>query len=547
MKKILLYFVFIFSVFSCVDDEKEENLIDDIDRTQRYLVDGEYMYLTEKGGLLLLEEDIIVGETNNLSRSASLSLNSGKWTDNIVYYEFDSQFGDGSKVLAAMEHWQENTNLVFLPRYKQKNYIEFFLHDSLTNSWTGMRGGRQVINLSKRGYLVGNVIHEIGHAVGFHHEHSRPDRDKYIIVHWENISSENRHNYEIKKGAITYTPFDFNSIMLYSGGLFPAPPTMTKINGDRFIAQRNGLSEGDVLGANIRYPLAKIFGRSDVVPVLADYDGDGRVDLSGQTSDGRWFIDYIGNGLDKWDWIRAGYGGKSVRPVIADYDGDGKADIAEFADDGRWFIDYSSNGFGMWDWVGYGYGDKYSHPSAVDFDGDGKVDLCIHLNDGRILIDYSVDGYSGWNWIGTGYGDFNSYITFADFDGDGKADIAQNISDGRWFIDYATDGLGAWNWIGTGYGGGNTVRSIIADYDGDGKADIGQFLEDGRWFVDYAANGFGTWDWNGSGYGDKNSLPFAADFDGDGKADLCIKTTDGRWFVDYAANGLGSWDFMVSH
>ncbi|RWS19408.1 uncharacterized protein B4U80_01685 [Leptotrombidium deliense] len=119
--------------------------------------------------------------------------------------------------------------------------------------------GEQLLSLAYGCHSFGTVVHEIMHAIGFHHQHMRADRDNYLNIHWQNIKRGHEMNFNKLDYGLIFAPFDYYSIMQYGSTTFSIDgksPTITpKIDGVKLVKPRHkgGLSKFDIISINDMY------------------------------------------------------------------------------------------------------------------------------------------------------------------------------------------------------------------------------------------------------------------------------------------------------
>ncbi|XP_058613529.1 hatching enzyme 1.2-like isoform X2 [Onychostoma macrolepis] len=213
---------------------------------------------------MLLEGDMALPKT----RSAMKCLNDYcKWPKSPsgqveVPYTIASDFYEDEKAVIenAMKSIASKTCVRFVLRTNQVDYISI---GNLVgcSSTVGRSGGKQQLSLSVDGCVSHGIIeHELIHSLGFHHEHTRSDRDQYVQINWQNIPQASAYNFQKKDTNNLNTPYDYNSIMHYGRTAFAihyGKETITPIpNSSVQIGQRTEMSNIDIQRINKLYECA---------------------------------------------------------------------------------------------------------------------------------------------------------------------------------------------------------------------------------------------------------------------------------------------------
>ncbi|XP_071944342.1 zinc metalloproteinase nas-37-like [Antedon mediterranea] len=225
-----------------------------------------------------IERDVTeVGLQDDISKNESLvvkhrstrkaTLNPDRlWPGGIIPYIIQAPAAKDS-ILESLKIWEVKTCLRFVSYNEEtekslghSHRISFFPGNGCSSSIGSKRSGEQIISIGKKCANVLTVLHELGHAIGLHHEQERADRDKHVRVLWLNIQENVAYNFD-KRSTLTSTPYDYNSIMHYKRNSFSVNSNPTVVSRDPLlqydVGPTNGVTFYDAMMVNRMYSCNK--------------------------------------------------------------------------------------------------------------------------------------------------------------------------------------------------------------------------------------------------------------------------------------------------
>ena len=153
-----------------------------------------------------------------------------------------------------------------------KKLMSLFHQVGSWGNYVGVRGVSLMDSPTSTCMISGTIQHELTHALGFYHEQSRPDRDTYVAIQWNNIQQGKDHSFTLKTSSFRIfviasaynfdkynstdvdtqmTPYDYGSVMHYGSTAFAinssSPSIIAVLNSTAGLGQRVRLSPIDIL------------------------------------------------------------------------------------------------------------------------------------------------------------------------------------------------------------------------------------------------------------------------------------------------------------
>merc|ERR1711970_32813 len=206
-----------------------------------------------------------------------------KWPNNEVPYQFDSSFTSTDRLafIEATKHISAVTCISFVHKFASK-YLRVrrdcscggscfsgaYVEGLGAGSPRNMAVGSPCLDPNNQN-SVGLLIHEILHALGIGHTQTRPDRNSYISVNYQNIQGGSSQ-FQLCSSCNTYgIPYDCLSIMHYRAWAFAPQSQQGKYSMTAKSSSCDLLKTNKVLRSTDIQLINKIYGCSSPAPTPA--------------------------------------------------------------------------------------------------------------------------------------------------------------------------------------------------------------------------------------------------------------------------------------
>src|SRR5580700_11139306 len=215
-------------------------------------------------GDIILEKVEPIGPQGVQSNSFGVDYSQYLWpkvgTQYQIPYVIESGTGDLSTLNAAIAQFNSTfSNIQFVAYTSQTDYVNFYFdpnnYSGECEATVGRAGGEQQVGGSGSCTLP-TILHELGHTIGLWHEQSRPDRNTYVSVNYDNLIKGSISNFnQIYDNAQETTLFDYASIMEYPAFSFSrnGGPAIESIPAGIPLSNLTGYSTADIDGIERLY------------------------------------------------------------------------------------------------------------------------------------------------------------------------------------------------------------------------------------------------------------------------------------------------------
>jgi hypothetical protein len=196
-----------------------------------------------------------------------LAYESKPWPHGTVPVQFDNSISKDyrNRFMKACKVWSAAAKVQCRARASADiNFL--FVTDRKKNCWTdvgaGNSGDKREFNFSNAWcWESASLIHELGHVLGFMHEHQRADRDKYLKVYPEN-AGEFAYSYQkLSFGPLDKkSSYDFMSIMHYWNAAYSVNKRPIMIPQPGYEKYTNTMGTSKSLTSGDRELVRKIYG-----------------------------------------------------------------------------------------------------------------------------------------------------------------------------------------------------------------------------------------------------------------------------------------------